>query len=182
VPDWVGARRWRGALHDCVYPEIAEHPGLLLRPYGADKRAKELGDVDIIPVGPTSKDANKQAQMISELTSRHVDAIAISAVAQEPLIGPINAAVDQGIIATGWDSDVPGQQATIVLRSRQMGQSSQRSPRHIQAGRTPGGGPPQRRGWAHHCRADSITREASINDVVSLITGAHLTDVTPASS
>lgn len=106
-------------------PKSLSIPVFYFGHYGADKRAKELGDVDIIWVGPTSEDANKQAQMIAELTSRHVDAIAISAVAQEPLIGPINAAVDQGIIVTGWDSDVPGSKRRLFygVDSYKMGQT-----------------------------------------------------------
>jgi ribose transport system substrate-binding protein len=76
--------------------------------YGALQRAKELGDVDIIWSGPTNEDANKQAQILDDLISRHVDAIAVTAAAPQPLIAPINRAVDQGIIVTAWDSDVPG--------------------------------------------------------------------------
>ena len=110
-------------------PKSLSIPVFFFGHYGADKRAKELGDVDIIWTGPTSEDANKQAQIISELTSRHVDAIAISAVAQEPLIRPINAAIDQGIIVTGWDLRRAEQQAPAVLWRRQLQDGPDARPR-----------------------------------------------------
>lgn len=91
--------------------------------YGAEQRAKELGDVDVIWTGPTSEDANKQAEIIQGLISRHVDGIAVSAAAAQPLIGPLNSAVDQGIIVTAWDSDVPGSKRLLFygVDAYQMG-------------------------------------------------------------
>jgi ribose transport system substrate-binding protein len=91
--------------------------------YGAEQRAKELGDVDVIWTGPTVQDANKQAQIIQGLISRHVDGIAVTAAAAQPLIGPVNAAVDAGIVVTAWDSDVPGSKRALFygVDAYQMG-------------------------------------------------------------
>jgi ribose transport system substrate-binding protein len=91
-----------------MVPKALDLPVFAYGHFGAIKRAAELGDVDLIWAGPTIQDANQQAQVVSGLVSRHVDGIALSAVAPEPLTGPIAAAAAQGAIVTTWDSDVPG--------------------------------------------------------------------------
>jgi ribose transport system substrate-binding protein len=98
------ARRYRIA----IIPKALDILVFTYGHYGAVQRAKELGDVEVIWTGPTTEDANKQAQIIDDLISRHVDAIAVTAAAPQPLIGPLDRAVDQGIVVTTWDSDVPG--------------------------------------------------------------------------
>jgi ribose transport system substrate-binding protein len=90
-----------------MVPKALDLPVFAYGHYGAIKRAAELGDVDLIWTGPTIQDANQQAKVVSGLVSRHVDGIALSAVAPEPLMGPIAAAAGQGAVVTTWDSDVP---------------------------------------------------------------------------
>ena len=49
--------RARGAAEDDRLPaEVAEHPGIQLRPLRRRPRAQELGDVDIVWTGPTSEE------------------------------------------------------------------------------------------------------------------------------
>jgi ribose transport system substrate-binding protein len=91
-----------------MVPKALDLPVFAYGHFGALKRAAELGDVDLVWTGSTTQDANQQAQVVSGLVSRHVDGIALSAVAPEPLMAPIRAAADQGAVVTTWDSDVPG--------------------------------------------------------------------------
>jgi ribose transport system substrate-binding protein len=91
-----------------MVPKALDLPVFTYGHWGAVKRAAELGDVDLIWTGSTTQDANQEAEVVSGLVSRHVNGIALSAVAPEPLMGPINAAANQGTIVTTWDSDVPG--------------------------------------------------------------------------
>ena len=43
------------ALDDRRDPEVTDNPVFYYAHYGADQRAKELGDVDVIWTGPTSR-------------------------------------------------------------------------------------------------------------------------------
>jgi ribose transport system substrate-binding protein len=90
-----------------MVPKSLDLPVFAYGHYGAIKRAAELGDVDLVWTGPPTQDANQQAKVVSGLVSRHVNGIALSAVAPEPLKGPIDAAVAQGATVTTWDSDAP---------------------------------------------------------------------------
>ncbi len=90
-----------------VIPKSLDNSVFYYAHYGADKRAQELGDTDVIWTASTTSDANQEAQILSGLISRHVSAMAVDANAPEPLIGPINQAVGQNITVITWDSDVP---------------------------------------------------------------------------
>jgi ribose transport system substrate-binding protein len=96
-----------------MVPKALDLPVFTYGHYGAIQRAAELGDVDLIWTGPTIQDANQQAQIVAGLASRHVNGIALSAVAPEPLIRPIADAASQGTIVTTWDSDVPDSQRRL---------------------------------------------------------------------
>jgi ribose transport system substrate-binding protein len=106
-----------------MVPKALDLPVFAFGHWGAMKRSAELGDVDLIWTASPTQDANEQAQIVSGLVSRHVDGIALSAVAPEPLMGPIAAASNQGAIVTTWDSDVPGSKRKLFygVNSYQMG-------------------------------------------------------------
>ncbi len=108
-----------------VIPKSLDNSVFYYAHYGADQRAKELGDVDVIWTASTTSDANQEAQVIAGLISRHVDALAVDANAPQPLIGPINQAVAQGTTVITWDSDVPGSKRRLFygVDSYKMGQS-----------------------------------------------------------
>ena len=108
-----------------VIPKGLDNSVFYYAHYGAEQRAKELGDVDIIWTGSSTSDASQEAQVVSGLISRHVDGMAVDANAPQPLIGPINQAVAQGIKVITWDSDVPGSKRPIFygVDSYKMGQS-----------------------------------------------------------
>lgn len=111
-------------LSIAVIPKALDNNVFYYAHYGADKRAEELGDVDVIWTASTTSDANEEAQILQGLISRHVDGMAVDANAPEPLIGPINRAVEQGIKVITWDSDVPGSKRTSFygVDSYKMGQ------------------------------------------------------------
>ncbi|MGC8469088.1 MAG: substrate-binding domain-containing protein [Acetobacteraceae bacterium] len=108
-----------------VVPKSLDNSVFYYAHYGAEQRAKELGDVDVIWTASTTSDANVEAQVVSGLISRHVDAMALDANAPQPLIAPINEAIAKGIKVVTWDSDVPGSKRPIFygVDSVAMGRS-----------------------------------------------------------
>jgi len=94
-------------LSIAVIPKSLDNSVFYYAHYGAEKRAKELGDVDVIWTASTTSDANQEAQVLTGLISRHVNGMAVDANAPQPLVGPIAQAVGQGIKVITWDSDVP---------------------------------------------------------------------------
>jgi len=96
-----------------VVPKSLDNPVFYTAHYGAMQRAKELGDVDLIWTASATSDASQEAEIIQNLITRHVDGMAIDANAPQPLIAPINEAVDKGIVTITWDSDVPGSKREV---------------------------------------------------------------------
>ncbi len=108
-----------------VIPKALDNPVFYYAHYGAQKRAAELGDVDVIWTASTTSDASEEAQVLSGLVSRHIDGMAVDANAPEPLIAPINQGVAAGIKVITWDSDVPQSKRPIFygVDSYKMGQA-----------------------------------------------------------
>lgn len=108
-----------------VIPKALDNPVFYYAHYGAETRARELGDVDVIWTASTTSDASVEAQVLSGLIARHVDAMAVDANAPQPLVAPINEAVAKGITVITWDSDVPGSKRRLFygVDSYKMGQS-----------------------------------------------------------
>ena len=95
-------------LSIAVIPKSLDNPVFYYAHYGADQRAKELGDVDVLWTASATSDANQEAQVLSGLVARHVNGMAVDANAPQPLMAPIAQAVAQGMKVITWDSDVPG--------------------------------------------------------------------------
>jgi ribose transport system substrate-binding protein len=114
-------KRWQIA----IIPKALNNSVFYYAHYGAQQRAKELGNVDIIWTASTGSDASQEAEIVQGLISRHVDAIGLSANAPEPLVAPINHAVSQGITVITWDSDVPTSKRRLFygVDSYKMGQT-----------------------------------------------------------
>jgi len=108
-----------------VIPKALDNPVFYYAHYGAETRARELGDVDLIWTASTTSDPSVEAQVLAGLISRHVDAMAVDANAAQPLIAPINEAVSKGITVITWDSDVPGSKRKLFygIDSYKMGQA-----------------------------------------------------------
>ena len=73
---------------------------------GADKAAKEIGDIEIIYTGPTSATAEGQIDIVNSLIAQKVDAIAISSNDPDALVPVLKKAMDRGINVLSWDSGV----------------------------------------------------------------------------
>jgi rhamnose transport system substrate-binding protein len=70
---------------------------------GAEEAAKQLGDVEIIFVGPTTESAEGQIEIINSLIAQHVDAIMITANDATALVPALKRAMAAGIPVISWD-------------------------------------------------------------------------------
>src|SRR4051812_5972154 len=90
-----------------VIPKALDIPVFNYAKIGAERKAKELGGVDILWNAPTSADQLKQKEILESYITQRVDGIAISALNGDFLTDTINRAVDAGIPVVTWDSDAP---------------------------------------------------------------------------
>jgi ribose transport system substrate-binding protein len=77
---------------------------------GAERKAKELGDVDILWNAPTNPDQLKQKEVLESYITQRVDGIAISSLNGDFLTETIDRAIAAGIPVVTWDSDAPKSQ------------------------------------------------------------------------
>lgn len=94
-------------LRFAVIPKALDIPVFNYAKIGADRKAKELGNVDILWNAPTSADQLKQKEILESYVTQRVDGIAISALNGDFLTDTINRAIDSGIPVVTWDSDAP---------------------------------------------------------------------------
>jgi ribose transport system substrate-binding protein len=90
-----------------VIPKSLDIPVFNYAKIGAEREAKELGDVDILWNAPDTADQLKQKEMLESAITQKVDGIAISCTNGDFLTDTINKAVDAGIPVVTWDSDAP---------------------------------------------------------------------------
>ncbi len=74
---------------------------------GANRKAEEYGDVEIIWDAPAENDQAKQKELIEKYAGEGVHGIAVSCLNGEYLAPAIDAAIDKGIPVITWDSDAP---------------------------------------------------------------------------
>jgi len=94
-------------LRFMVIPKAIDLPVFNYAKVGAERQAKEYGNVDIIWSGPTSADQLKQKEILESAITQKVDGIAISTLNGDFLTETINKAMDAGIPVVTWDSDAP---------------------------------------------------------------------------
>ena len=94
-------------LRFAVIPKSLDIPVFNYAKIGAERKARELGDVDILWNAPTNADQLKQKEILESYITQRVDGIAISALNGDFLTDTINRAVDAGIPVVTWDSDAP---------------------------------------------------------------------------
>jgi ribose transport system substrate-binding protein len=94
-------------LRFMVIPKAIDLPVFNYAKVGAERQAKEYGNVDIIWSGPTSADQLKQKEILESAITQKVDGIAISTLNGDFLTETINKAMDAGIPVITWDSDAP---------------------------------------------------------------------------
>src|SRR5262245_41925537 len=94
-------------LRFAVIPKSLDLPVFNYAKLGAERAAKELGNVEIIWNAPANADQLKQKEILESFITQRVDGIAISALNGDFLTDTINKAIDAGIPVTTWDSDAP---------------------------------------------------------------------------
>jgi ribose transport system substrate-binding protein len=99
----AGEKRLRFA----VIPKSLDIPVFNYAKIGAERKAKELGNVDILWNAPTNPDQLKQKEVLESYITQRVDGIAISSLNGDFLTETINRAVAAGIPVVTWDSDAP---------------------------------------------------------------------------
>ena len=103
APASGGQQRYRFA----VIPKSLDIPVFNYAKIGAERKAKELGNVDILWNAPATADQLKQKEILESAITQKVDGIAISCTNGDFLTETINKAVDAGIPVVTWDSDAP---------------------------------------------------------------------------
>ena len=94
-------------LRFAVMPKALDIPVFNYAKIGAERQAKEYGDVDILWNAPASADQLKQKEILESYITQRVDGIAISSLNGDFLTDTINKAIDSGIPVVTWDSDAP---------------------------------------------------------------------------
>lgn len=94
-------------LRFAVIPKALDIPVFNYAKIGAERQAKEFGDVDILWNAPASADQLKQKEILESYITQRVDGIAISSLNGDFLTETINKAIDAGIPVITWDSDAP---------------------------------------------------------------------------
>ena len=90
-----------------VIPKALDLPVFDYAKKGAERAAKELGNVDVIWRGPETGDQLKQKEILESFITQRVDGIAISCLNGDFLTEAINRAIDSGIPVVTWDADAP---------------------------------------------------------------------------
>jgi len=102
-----GATAAKPRLRFAVIPKALDLPVFNYAKVGAERQAKEFGDVDILWNAPASADQLKQKEILESYITQRVDGIAISSLNGDFLTETINKAIDAGIPVVTWDSDAP---------------------------------------------------------------------------
>jgi ribose transport system substrate-binding protein len=94
-------------LRFAVIPKSLDIPVFDYAKIGAERAAKQLGNVEIIWRGPETGDQLKQKEILESFITQRVDGIAISCLNGDFLTETINKAMDAGIPVVTWDADAP---------------------------------------------------------------------------
>src|SRR5215510_1968938 len=94
-------------LRFAVMPKALDLPVFNYAKTGAERAAKELGNIEIIWRAPESADQLRQKEVLESFITQGVDGIAISCTNGDFLTDTINKAVDAGIPVITWDADAP---------------------------------------------------------------------------
>ena len=98
------AKKYRFA----VMPKALNLPVFTYARTGAERAARELGNVEVLWRASDSADPLRQKEILESFITQGVDGIAISCTSANLLNEPINKAMDAGIPVVTWDSDAPG--------------------------------------------------------------------------
>ncbi len=94
-------------LRFAVIPKSLDLPVFNYAKVGAEREAKQLGNIEVIWRGPENADQLRQKEILESFITQRVDGIAISCLNGDFLSETINKAVDAGIPVVTWDADSP---------------------------------------------------------------------------
>jgi ribose transport system substrate-binding protein len=94
-------------LRFALIPKALDIPVFGYANVGAQRQAKEIGNVEVIYHGPERADELKQKEILESFIAQKVDGIAISVLNADFLTSTIDRAIDAGIPVVTWDSDAP---------------------------------------------------------------------------
>jgi ribose transport system substrate-binding protein len=94
-------------LRFAVMPKSLDLPVFDYARKGAERAARELGNVEVLWRGPETADQLRQKEMLESFITQRVDGIAISCLNGDFLTETINRAVEAGIPVVTWDADAP---------------------------------------------------------------------------
>jgi|SRR5579862_677877 len=94
-------------LRFALIPKALDIPVFNYANEGAQRKAAELGNVDVMYSGPEHADELKQKEILESFIAQKVDGIAISVQNADFLTSTIDKAIDAGIPVVTWDSDAP---------------------------------------------------------------------------
>jgi ribose transport system substrate-binding protein len=95
------------SLRFALIPKALDIPVFGYAEIGAKRKAKEIGNVEVIYHGPERADELKQKEILESFIAQKVDGIAISVLNADFLTSTIDRAIDAGIPVVTWDSDAP---------------------------------------------------------------------------
>jgi ribose transport system substrate-binding protein len=90
-----------------VIPKSLDLPVFNYARVGAERKAKELGNVEILWRGAETADQLRQKEILESFITQGVDGIAISCLNGDFLTETIDRAVAAGIPVVTWDADAP---------------------------------------------------------------------------
>ena len=99
----AASRKYRFA----VIPKSLDLPVFNYARVGAERKAKELGNVEILWRGSETADQLRQKEILESFITQGVDGIAISCLNGDFLTETIDRAIAAGIPVVTWDADAP---------------------------------------------------------------------------
>jgi ribose transport system substrate-binding protein len=103
APPAGGTPKYRFA----VIPKSLDIPVFNYAKIGAERIAREMGNVEIIWRAPETADQLRQKEILESFITQRVDGIAISCTNGDFLTPTIDKAVEAGIPVITWDADAP---------------------------------------------------------------------------
>jgi ribose transport system substrate-binding protein len=94
-------------LRFALIPKALDIPVFGYANVGAQRKAKEIGGIEVVYHGPERADELKQKEILESFIAQKVDGIAISVLNGDFLTSTIDRAIDAGIPVVTWDSDAP---------------------------------------------------------------------------
>ena len=97
-------------LRFAVIPKALDIPVFNYARIGAERKAREIGNIEVIWRAPESADQLRQREILESFISQRVDGIAISCTTGDFLAPVIDKAIAAGIPVITWDADAPKSQ------------------------------------------------------------------------